>query len=194
MAEIDSLGSNVYYSGVQNATNEALKKNRKAEESKSTKKTKFSDILHKTEKQEPDFSVNGLPPEIESMTMEDATNYLVDAVNLAGNDLSDEITEENIEKFKYAIKNFLLFVAKNNYKVTSKRYKKFGRKAYVSPSGFFSNYEIPPHKINPVYQINVINEKLAALTTATIEGQKSNIYILAQVGEIKGLIIDLIDY
>ena len=29
MAEIDSLGSNVYYAGVQNATNEALKKNRK---------------------------------------------------------------------------------------------------------------------------------------------------------------------
>ncbi len=32
MAEIDSLGSNYYYSGVQNASNEAIKRNTKKEE------------------------------------------------------------------------------------------------------------------------------------------------------------------
>ena len=193
MAEIDSLGSNVYYAGVQNSTNEALKKNRKTEETKSTKKTKFGDMLHKTGSDEQAFSVQGLPPEIETMSIEDATTYLVDAVNLAGNDLSEQITEENIKKFKSAVSSFILFVAKNNYQVTSKQTRKIGRRALVSPSNFFSNYQIPPHKINPVYQINVINEKLAALTAATIEGQKSNLYILAQVDEIKGLIIDLIE-
>lgn len=193
MAEIDSLGSNLYYAGVQNTTNEALKKNRKTEETKSTKKTKFGDILHKTEDKEPEFSVNGLPPEIETMSVEEATNYLVDAVNLAGNDLSEQITEENIKKFKSAVSSFILFVAKNNYQVTSKSTRKMGRRALVSPSSFFSNYQIPPHKVNPVYQIKVINEKLAALTAATLEGQKSNLYILAQVDEIKGLIIDLIE-
>ena len=33
MAEIDSLGTNYYYSGVQNASNEAIKRNTKKEES-----------------------------------------------------------------------------------------------------------------------------------------------------------------
>ena len=48
MAEIDSLGTNYYYSGVQNASNEAIKRNTKKEEvrkSGNTKKLDFGKLL-----------------------------------------------------------------------------------------------------------------------------------------------------
>ena len=50
MAEIDSLGTNYYYDGVQNASNNGVKRNNKADESSRVKKSRFSDLL-KTEKE-----------------------------------------------------------------------------------------------------------------------------------------------
>lgn len=193
MAEIDSLGANYYYSGVQNASNNSIKKNTKKEEISKTNKTKFSELLKPNNEPEPAFTTVGLPPEIASMSLDDAAIYLKDAVDNAGNLLSDEITEENIQNFKTAVTQFITFVVNNNFEVTSHRKKNRLGKDMLVPSrtNFFSNYSLPPHKIDPRYQINVINEKLDALTRATLEGQMDNLKILAKVNEIKGLIIDL---
>jgi len=194
MAEIDSLGTNYYYAGVQGAKSEALKRNQKKEEISSTKKTKFSDILKTKEEQEPEFSTAGLPPEIAEMSIDDAAIFLKDAVDNAGNDLSDEVTAENIQKFKNAVSQFMKFVVTNNFEVSSRRKKNRLGKDMMAPSRttfFFSTYSVPPKKMNPRYQIQVINEKLDALTRATLEGQMNNLKILAQVDEIKGLIVDL---
>jgi uncharacterized protein YaaR (DUF327 family) len=60
-----------------------------------------------------------------------------------------------------------------------------------SRTNFFSNYSLPPHRIDPKYQIQVINEKLDALARETLSNQMNNLKILAQVNEIKGLIVDL---
>ena len=60
-----------------------------------------------------------------------------------------------------------------------------------SRTNFFSNYSLPPHRIDPRYQILTINKKLSALTTATLESQRGNLIILQQIDEIKGLLIDL---
>ena len=196
MAEIDSLGTNYYYSGVQGAANEAIKKNQKKQEVTGSRKTRFSEIL-KQEETKTEFSINGLPPEISQMTIEDAAIYLKDAVDNAGNDLSEAVTDENIQKFKNAVSQFIKFVVDNNFDVSSKRKKNRLGKDMMVPSRtsfFFSNYSVPPKKINPRYQVQVINEKLDALTRATLEGQMNNLKILAQVDEIKGLIIDLMSY
>lgn len=193
MAEIDSLGTNYYYSGVQGAANEAIKRNQKKQEVSGTRRTKFSDIL-KQEETQAEFSVNGLPPEIANMSIDDAAIYLKDAVDNAGNDLSESVTDENIQKFKTAVGHFIKFVVENNFEVSSKRKKNRLGKDMLVPSRtsfFFSNYSVPPKKVNPRYQVQIINEKLDALTRATLEGQMNNLKILAQVDEIKGLIIDL---
>ena len=190
MAEIDSLGTNYYYAGVHGTANEAIKKNQKNEQISSAKKTKFSDLL-KTTEEEPQFSTNGLPPEIASMSIDDAAIYLKDAVDNAGNDLSEELNAENIQKFKTAVSQFMKFVINNNFEVSSKS-KRRSAKAFHSRSPFFfSTYSVPPKRSNPRYQVQVINEKLDALTRATLEGQMDNLKILAQVNEIKGLIVDL---
>lgn len=192
MAEIDSLGTNYYYAGVQNASNEKIKKQQKKEEITGARKTKFSDLLHKTE-EESTFSTNGLPPEIAGMSIDDAAIFLKDAVDNAGNALSEEINDENIKQFKTAVSQFISFVVSNNFEVSSHRKKNRLGKDMLVPSrtNFFSNYSLPPHKIDPKYQIQIINEKLDALTRATLEGQMNNLKILAQVDEIKGLIVDL---
>lgn len=194
MAEIDSIGNNFYFAGVQNTASNGINKNQKKQEIDKTKKSKFASLLSKQEDVEPAFSVTGLPPEIATMTLEDAAIYLKDAVDLTGNDLSSEVNQENIKKFKEAVGQFILFVVRNNYEISSKRRKnRFGHDLMVpSRTNFFSNYTIPPHIIDPKYQITVINKKLDEMTQATLENQIDNLKILAQINEIKGLIVDLI--
>lgn len=187
MSEIDSLGSNVYYAGVQNATNEALRQ-RKAEKADKAKKTSFGDILKTTKEAESEFIARGLPPEIQNMTFDEAAVFLKDAVDMAGDALSAEVSTENIEKFKKAVGQFLTFIVDNNFEVTSKKPK---RMKIISPVGYFSTYNTKGRLADPKVQINIINQKLNQLTQATLENQKDNLKILQQIGEIKGLIVDL---
>ena len=196
MAEIDSLGANYYYSDVQNASHETIKRNTEKKEINKTtgsKKLSFEKLLKGDEVQEPQFIAEGLPPEVASMTIDDAAVYLADAVSMAGNDFSDEQTQENLEKFKTAVSQFIRFVVVNNFEVTAHRKKnRLGKDMIVpSRSNIFSNYSLPPHRVDPKLKINVINEKLDALARETLSAQANNLKILAQVNEIKGLIVDL---
>lgn len=194
MAEVDSLGTNFYYAGTQSATNEALKKNQKNERTFSARKLKFSELL-KSEagENQTEIIMRGLPPEISGMSVDDAAIFLKDAVDNAGNDLSESLTKENIEKFKTSVRQFVTFVVSNNFEVTARRKKNRMGKDMIVPSrtNFFSNYTLPPHRIDPKYQIQIINAKLDEFTRATLENQIDNLKILAQANEIKGLIIDL---
>lgn len=194
MAEVDSLGTNFYYAGTQSATNEALKKNQKNERTSSARKLKFSELL-KSEagENQTEIIMRGLPPEISGMSVDDAAISLKDAVDNAGNDLSESLTKENIEKFKTSVRQFVTFVVSNNFEVTARRKKNRMGKDMIVPSrtNFFSNYTLPPHRIDPKYQIQIINAKLDEFTRATLENQIDNLKILAQANEIKGLIIDL---
>lgn len=195
MAEIDSLGSNYYYSGVQNATNEAIKRNTKKEDVRktgSTKKLDFGKLLKGEEIKEPDFIADGLPVEVQSMNMDEAAVYLADAVSLAGNDFSEEQSQENLEKFKTAVSQFIRFVVVNNFDVNIKQKRQRpGRAGQPSRLFVFSDYSVPPTKPKPRVSIEIINQKLDALARETLSAQSNNLQILAQVNEIKGLIVDL---
>ena len=195
MAEIDSLGANYYYSGVQNASNEAIKRNTKKEEIRKADKAKkldFGKLLKGDEVEEPQFIADGLPIEVRSMSIDDAAVYLADAVSLAGNDFSGEQTQENLEKFKTAVSQFIRFVIVNNFSVDIKKRKaRPGKARQPSRLFVFSDYSMPPANPKPRVSIEVINEKLDALARETLSAQSNNLKILAQVNEIKGLIVDL---
>ena len=196
MAEIDSLGANYYYSGVQNASHETIKRNTEKKEVLKTgtsKKLSFEKLLKGEDVEEPQFVAAGLPPEVATMTIDEAAVYLADAVGNAGNDFSNEQTQENLEKFKTAVSQFIRFVVENNFEVTAHRKKnRLGKDMIVpSRSNIFSNYSLPPHRIDPKLKIQVINEKLDALARETLSNQSNNLKLLAQVNEIKGLIVDL---
>ena len=197
MAEIDSLGSNYYYSGVQNATNEAIKRNTKKEEVRKSEKGRrldFGKLLKGEEVEEPQFIAEGLnlPPEVMAMSIDEAAVFLADAVSLAGNDFSDEQSKENLEKFKSAVSQFIRFVIVNNFEV-NKRPNPKKRGAHSQPSRlfFFSDYTVPKTTRPDKISIEIINQKLDALARETLSAQSSNLKILAQVNEIKGLIVDL---
>ena len=197
MAEIDSLGSNYYYSGVQNATNEAIKRNTKKEEvrkSGNSKKIDFGKLLKGEETEEPQFIAEGLnlPSEVRSMSIDDAAVYLADAVSLAGNNFADQQNQENLEEFKKAVSQFIRFVVINNFDVNSRaKARKKGQSPQPSRLFFFSDYSVPPAKRPPVVSMEVINQKLDALARETLSSQSDNLKLLAQVNEIKGLIVDL---
>ena len=195
MAEIDSLGPNYYYSGVQNATNEAIKRNTKKEEVRkgsSTRKLDFGKLLKGEEIEQPQFIAEGLPPEVKAMSIDEAAVFLADAVGTAGNDFSENQTQENLEKFKTAVSQFIRFVVVNNYEVTIKqRRARPGKAGQPSRLFVFSDYSVPPQKKNPRYSVEIINQKLDALARETLSNQADNLKILAQVNEIKGLIVDL---
>ena len=197
MAEIDSLGSNYYYSGVQNASNETIKRNTKKEEvrkSGSTRKLDFGKLLKGDEIVEPQFIAEGLnlPPEVRAMSIDDAAVYLADAVSMAGNDFSEEQSQENLDNFKNAVSQFIRFVIINNFDVNIKQKRQRpGKQAQPSRLFVFSDYSVPPAKPKPRFSIEVINQKLDALARETLSAQSNNLKILAQVNEIKGLIVDL---
>ena len=195
MAEIDSLGSNYYYSGVQNASHETIKRNTEKKEINKTtgsKRLSFEKLLKGDEVEEPQFIAEGLPPEIATMSIDDAAVYLADAVSMAGNAFSEEQTQENLEKFKTSVSQFIKFVVSNNIEVNIKQKRQRpGKSGQPSRLFVFSDYTVPAQKKNPRYSIDIINEKLDALARETLSAQSNNLKLLAQVNEIKGLIVDL---
>ena len=191
MAEIDSLGTNFYYAGVQNSqnSNEALK-NKKTEQSQKSSKSKFSSLIKAQAEAEAELSKSdSVSEELKAMTVESAVVFLRDRVDTAGNRFSEQMTQENLENFKDAVAQFIKYIVENNFEVTSKRPR---RPQFVSPIGIFSNYSAPPHLVDPKVQISVINEKLDDLTRDMLNNQRNNLKILQQVNEIKGLVIDLL--
>lgn len=191
MAEIDSLGSGFYYAGVQNSqnSNEALK-NKKTEGSQKSSKTRFSSLLKsQTEGESEIKGADEISEQLKTMSIESAVVFLRDRVDSAGNDFSDEMTQENLEKFKEAVGQFIKYIVENNFEVTSRQSR---RPQFVSPIGIFSTYNTKPHLKDPKVQITVINEKLDDLTRDMLNNQRNNLKILQQVNEIKGLVIDLL--
>ena len=194
MAEIDSLGTNYYYSGVQNASNEAIKRNTKKEDVKKagSKKVDFGKLLKGDETEEAQFVTQGLnlPPEVAAMSIDEAAVFLADAVSMAGNDFSEEQTQENLERFKNSVRQFISFVVANNFEV-SKRPNPKKRRSQPSRLFFFSDYTVPKTTRPDKISIEIINQKLDALARETLSNQSGNLNLLAQVNEIKGLIVDL---
>ena len=194
MAEIDSLGANYYYSGVQNASHETIKRNTEKKEINKTsgsKKLSFEKLLKGDDVEESSFIAQGLPPEVAKMSIDDAAVYLADAVSMAGNDFSEEQTQENLEKFKTSVSQFIRFVIANNFKVDNLNSPKKRRPQQPPRLFVFSDYSLPKGKPRQKVSIEIINQKLDALARETLSAQSNNLKILAQVNEIKGLIVDL---
>ena len=185
MSEINPLGSSSYYAGLQN-TSSQVAKDLKKDKVSSEKKVKFSDILKSKNENNSNFSVNGYPPQIASMSIEDAAVFLRDAVDAAGNKLSENLTNENIAEFRNTVKQFLQFVIENNY-IEHKKNKR----GVSKPMQLFSKFNNTVRPKDPQLIIATINQKLDGMVRDTLSMQSNNLKILDKANEIKGLIIDL---
>lgn len=191
MSEIDSLNS-MTYAGIQNARNNSVKNN-KLEKTKETKKSRFSELIKSQKEEDSGLYTIGLPEEIKSMSIDEAAVFLRDAVDESGNALSEEITTENLERFKKSIKQLITFVEKNNFEITtSTKTDRRKRPVMSSPLFNFGTYSVPP-RTSKKTSITVINQKLDELVKDVLERQNSNgnFGILAKINDIKGLVVDL---
>lgn len=185
MSEINSLNSASYYAGIQNASSEVSRENKKEKINKSSH-LKFSELIKSSENEEQTFSLKGFPPEIKNMSVEEAAIFLKDQVDLAGNKVNLNSSQENLTEFKNRVKQFVDYVVYNNYEI-----KKKTRRGFSSPMNSFSNYNTKKRIKDPRTIVLTINESLDQLARGMLIGQRDNLKLLAQVNQIRGLIVDL---
>ena len=188
MSEINPLGASTYYGGLQNATSQAAKEAKK-EKTQSAGKVKFSEILKGSAKSQAELEAQaaGYPPEIASMSIEEAAVFLKDAVDKAGNALSEAATTENIAKFRDSVRLLIKYIVDSNY---IEKKKGFPGK-FSKPQQLFSKFNDKYRPKDPRLIIQTINQKLDSMVRDTLSMQAGNLKILEKANEIKGLIVDL---
>ena len=189
MSDINPLGASTYYSGLQNATSQAVKDAKKNEKSSNVSKLSFSELrksMAKTEA-EREAEAAGYPAEIANLSIEDAAVFLRDQVDKAGNKLSENQNAQNIAEFRNSVKLLIKFVVEKNYI----EHKKEFRNKFSKPLQNFSTFNDRRRPKDPRVIIETINLKLDSMVRDTLNMQANNLKILEQANEIKGLIVDL---
>lgn len=110
----------------------------------------------------------------EGLKESDALQYLLDNVHTAGEALKERPFNEQIARYKEAVRNFIKYVVDNTYAVEEKT----------------SGTNILKRKKFTIIQ--VIDKKLDQLAAGILAGQTSQIQILSKLDEIKGLLVNLL--
>lgn len=169
MNSIDPLNTSLYFTAAAQERQKEISAKKAAQ-----KKRAFLDILHDATETEVE-STNGIPPEYADLPVEKAVEKMLDSVYMTGDLLKKNPSKETIEQYRKAVKNFLGFVEKTNYKVIKKQ-----------QSGLHVK------KRHEFTTIKVIDEKLDNLAMGLLFNQKNQLDLLAKVDEINGILIDLI--
>ena len=175
MTGIEAFTSNAaLLTAAQTAGQFSSRQSKKAEK---PTKLSFADAIKKSQ-EEAQLTQEGLPIELAGMTEEEAVIFLKDRVDIAGDELRFKQSIENLMEYKTKISQLLKYISRNNYEIISK-------KRWLRPQN-------GRMKRDTVYQIRVINEHLNQLMTDTVYNQGKNLRLLARIGEINGLIVDLL--
>ena len=105
---------------------------------------------------------------------EETLTKLMDAVHSTGSDLLDRPFQEEILRYKRAVRNFINYVVENGYAVKT------------IPSKRRELKNLKPH-----VQIEIIDRKLDELAVAILSGQTNQLQRVSKLDEIKGLLVDL---
>ena len=111
-------------------------------------------------------------------SQEEALIILQDSVRSSGDALKERRTLENILLYKQAVKNFIWYVTREAYTITTKiavgrdKHDMLTRKTFT--------------------HVIIINEKLDRFAAELLSDQRGQLYILERLEEIYGLLIDLI--
>jgi uncharacterized protein YaaR (DUF327 family) len=103
----------------------------------------------------------------------DSLNQLMTRVDTQGQKLANQKTLENLRDYKNLVKQFVGESLSYGLQLSEKQ--------SFNPSGGMKNHQL----------IEVIDKKLIALHDEVLNNEKEGIDILQQVGEIKGLLINL---
>ena len=178
MDSINALNNtSLYFNAAQSAAAESKRKEKSASAVNTTKKTVFGKLLEASADSEKSFLIEqGLPPEIAGLSEEEATVFLKDAVDMAGDELLEKMTSEAFAKYRTKVKQFMGYIVKNNFIIDQHKRHGFNRKGKPR---------------DPAIQVQVINQKLDSLASDLLYNHMDKLKILAKVGEINGLLVDL---
>ena len=178
MSTVDSVNSSLYFSATALASKNVSQKEQDSKTEK-TKKTKSFDSLFTQARQNIELDVS--IPEIKGMTIEQAKEFLIDSVYSEGELLKKNPVEENIERFRKAITNFLKFVESQCYEVEGE---------VVNIRVKVGNTRVSKPKYYSL--VKVVDEKLDNLAADILFNQKDQIALAAKVNEISGLLVDIL--
>ena len=173
MDKVDSSAAAILKTAVHSGFKPQAKKTNAKEETQTSRKFKFSEIL--------ESFVPALGPVRELPPSEEAVTELMDAVHSAGSDLRDRPFPEEILRYKKAVRNFVHYVVENSYEVL--------REEGVAKMVSVGSERV---KKNTVYhQVQIIDKKLDELAAAILAGQTDQLKRLSKMDEITGLLVDL---
>jgi len=172
----NQIESSNYAAGV---TVQASLQNKIVQAEKDKKKlNKFKQILRSVLPEAQPESEADLLERLSKLPQEEAISLLQDAVRSAGDMLRTRQNPETILEYKQAVKNFIGYVAREAYTVTTRTQLRRDKSNHLQPRSFT--------------QIIIINEKLDKFAGELLYDQKNQLFILERLEEIYGLIIDLI--
>jgi uncharacterized protein YaaR (DUF327 family) len=148
------------------ANTAARSETKRARDKGGVKKNAFSRLLEDVRETEEAAALPGTLPS------EEALQELLDDVHSAGDALRLRPLEEEIKRYKRAVRNFLHYVVENGYMVKTESY-------------LFN------HEKRAKVRIEVVDRKLEQLAAGILSGQLDQVAILARLDEITGLLVDL---
>jgi uncharacterized protein YaaR (DUF327 family) len=176
MNPVDPLNQSLYFSAAAAAAQQTAAETRKKEKAQGGGRVSFNAVLKKSaEKSE--LVSEGFPPEIAGLSVEEATIFLKDAVDMAGDELAEKASAEAFASYRTAVSQFMRYVVKNSFEI-----HKFKRPGY--------NKKGKPR--DPAIQIETINRKLESLASDLLYNHADKLRLLARVDEINGLLVDLL--
>lgn len=181
MSSIDPMSTSLFFAASAEASRAASKNRQKPvqPDGVSSRKKLFSALLGEAEVAS-DFVAEGIPPEVAKMSFEEATTYLLDAVNVAGDILKKDGSMESIAEYRKAVSGFMHFVVKNSYEIEQHE---------TRPTPDTLRGKRKRHKFT---QIEVIDKKLDQLASDVLYNHADKLKILARVDEINGILVNLI--
>jgi uncharacterized protein YaaR (DUF327 family) len=118
----------------------------------------------------------------------EAVQELLDEVHSSGDDLKKRPFPEEMKRYKRAVRNFLHYIVENSFDVE----KQIGIPNASKPGFKEPRWSPRARECNPYILIQVVDKKLEQLAAGILEGQVSQLEILAKVDEITGLLVNLL--
>ncbi|MDR2842253.1 MAG: DUF327 family protein [Spirochaetaceae bacterium] len=126
-----------------------------------------------------------------ALSQEKIVETLLDDVFSAGDDLKNRPFPNEIKKYRDCIKKFIGYVVENNYTIEKNKGVPNGQKPKYNRPGL----KVDPEKRSERMQfsaIKIIDQKLDKLAAEILMVQNVNIKLLADIEEINGLLIDML--
>ncbi len=178
MSGIDSVNGSLYFNAAAVASKNILQK----EDSKTQKTSKAKSFNQLFDNATQNLEFDDYIPEIKGMSIEQASQFLIDSVYSEGELLKQKPVEENLVRFRKAVSNFLKFVEKQCYDIEVETgIRKTTGKGIMKVS-----------KQKTYTLIKIVDEKLDNLAADILFNQKDQIKLAAKVNEISGLLVDIL--